>query len=325
MKSRMIYLFASLSVGFLLGIGSQSKAQNFPSRIVKLVVITSAGGAADTLARMVAEPLKIALGQPVVVENRAGAGGNLASAFVASSPPDGHTLLVTANNHNLNPLIYGAKAGYTAADLVPVIQLSDGPSVLVAAKNSPFHSLKDVVDAAKAAPKSVSVGIAGFGQPVHIATEILRLAAGIDLQLVPYKGAAPSLQDVVAGQIPLVMSSLTAALPHITGGTVRALVSTGKTRWSTITNLPTISESGYPGVSHGLWIGILAPKGTPEPVVARLNSEIGKILSDPDVKQKLLQMGTLTIGGSSRDFAAMLTEDQATAHRIVAETKMKVE
>ena len=296
--------------------------QGYPARPIHLVVITPAGGGADAIARFVAQRLTAVLGQSVVVENRAGANGNIASQYVAKSKPDGYTLLVTANNHNVNPLIY-EDAGYQPErDFVPVVELSDGPSVLAVPKNSRFQSLAQLVAAAKSEPNTIACGSGGIGQPGHIALELFIAAAKIQLVQVPYKGAAPALQDAVAGQIPLVMSSLTGALPHISSGALRPLALTGPTRWPAVPELPTLAELGYPDATYTTWIGILAPSGTDSAIVNRLNKEVANILAEPDARARVLALGATPVGAPQASFAAKLKKDKAIHEQVVVRTGM---
>jgi tripartite-type tricarboxylate transporter receptor subunit TctC len=297
----------------------------YPSKPVKLVLITPPGGGADSIGRIVAERLGAAMGQAVLPENRAGAGGNIASQYVAQAPADGYTLLLTANNHNVNPRIY-KDAGYDARrDFVPVIQLSEGPSVLLTQPASPFKTLKDVVDAARAKPRQIAYGSAGFGQPVHIAMELLIEAARIELVHIPYKGAGPALTDALGGQIPLVMSSLSGATPHIAAGKLRALAVTGDVRWPALPEVPTMAELGYPKATHWLWLGILAPAATPAAIVERLNREINLVLADPAIRDRILALGTAPVGGSPAAFGKKLQADYEAVDELVARTGMKVE
>lgn len=297
----------------------------YPTTPIKLVIVTPPGGSADSLGRIVAERLTSPLGQPVVVDNRGGAGGNIASQYVAKAPADGYSLLLTANNHNLNVRIY-KDAGYDPRrDFVPVIQLSEGPSVLLTQPNSKFKTLKQVVDAAKAEPNKIAYGSAGFGQPVHIATELFMAAAQIQLLHVPYKGAGPAMQDALGGQVPLVMSSLAGAMPNITAGKLRALAITGDSRWPALPDVPTMAELGYPAATHRVWLGILAPAGTENATIARLNREINIILADPAIRERFLALGTAPIGGTPADFARKLQGDYDAVTEIVARTGMKAE
>ena len=297
----------------------------YPAKPIRLVLVVAAGGSADSVGRIVAERLAPALGQPVLVENRGGAGGNIASQLVAKAAPDGYTLLLTANNHNVNPRIY-KDAGYDPRrDFMPVVQLSEGPSVLVTQPTSQFTTLGQLVEAARAQPRKIAYGSAGFGQPVHIATELFMAASRIQLVHVPYKGAGPALQDALGGQIPLVMSSLAGAMPHILAGKLRALAINGDTRWPALPDVATMAELGYPAATHWLWLGIVAPANTPAAIVDRFNREVDLVLRDAAIRDRLLALGTAPIGGSPAAFAKKLDADFNAVEELVARTGMKAE
>lgn len=297
----------------------------YPAKPIRLVLIVAAGGSADSVGRIVADRLAPALGQPVLVENRGGAGGNIASQLVAKAAPDGYTLLLTANNHNVNPRIY-KDAGYDPRrDFVPVVQLSEGPSVLVTQPTSQFATFAQVVETARAQPRKIAYGSAGFGSPVHIATELFMAASRIQLVHIPYKGAGPALQDALGGQIPLVMSSLAGAMPHILAGKLRALAINGDTRWPALPEVPTMAELGYPAATHWLWLGIVAPANTPAAIVERFNREVDLILRDAAIRDRLLALGTAPVGGTPAAFAKKLEADFNAVEELVARTGMKAE
>lgn len=317
----------ALWAGMLLALCvTQGLAQvAYPSKPIRLVLVVAAGGGADSVGRIVANRLAPALGQPVLVENRGGAGGNIASQLVAKAPADGYTLLLTANNHNVNARIY-KDAGYDPRrDFLPVVHLSEGPLVLITQPNSQFKTLAQVVDAAKAQPRQIAYGSAGFGQPVHIATELFMAAAGIQLVHVQYKGAGPALQDALGGQVPLVMSSLAAAIPHILTGKLRALALTGDARWPTLPELPTMTELGYAGATHRLWLGIVAPAETPVAIIERFNREVNAVLADTSIRDRFMTLGSAPIGGSPTAFGKYLQADYNAAEDLVARTGMKAE
>jgi len=313
---------AGVAVAFVAGAKAAHAQSNWPSKPVRMIIMVAAGGGGDNGGRLVAERLSSRLGQPIIVENKAGAAGNIGTEFVARSAPDGYTFLLTTNSHMLNPLIY-KHAGYDAEkDFTSVNLLCEGPMVLATAVKFPYKSLKDVVDAVKSAPGSLAYGSAGIGSPVHVATEVLKQAAGIDFVHVPYKGAGPSIQDAIGGQVPLVMATLSAARPHILSGRLRALGITGAARWSSAPEIPTMAEQGYP-VMQMVWLGIRAPRGTPAPIVERMNREISAVLALPDVRERLLAQGFLPIGKSPAEFDAMLAADLEINRNLVARLGLK--
>jgi tripartite-type tricarboxylate transporter receptor subunit TctC len=301
-----------------------ARADTFPSRTVRLVVIVAPGGSADALARIVAEGLSTRLGQAVIVENKPGAGGNLATQTVARAPADGHTLLVTANNHTINPALF-ANAGYAIGDLLPVAQLMEGPSVVAVPADSPFHSLPDLLDAARRTPGTIGFGSAGSGVPSHIAGEMLQRAANVKLVHVPYRGSGPSIADAVGGQVPVVIASLVAAMPQIEAGKLKALAVTSPKRWPGSPNIPAAAEYGMPGYEHMTWLGLFAPKGTPAPVVARLNAEVRAVLADDAVQARVAKLGG-AVGQKDMDaFGEMIRKDHALSTKLVTEAKLKAD
>jgi tripartite-type tricarboxylate transporter receptor subunit TctC len=321
----MLRILHSLTVVLgLCAAGAATAASDFPSRPIKVVVIVAPGGSADGVARIVAENLSTRLGQSVVVENRPGAGGNIATQTVARSPADGYTLLLSANNHTINPSLF-ADAGYTIEDLVPVAQLMEGPSVFAVPANSPFDSLEDVIEEARKNPGKVSFGSAGVGIPSHIAGEMLKKAAGVDITHVPYRGSGPSLVDAIAGHLPLVCASLVAAMPHIENGKLKALAVTSASRWPSAPDIPAAAEAGVPGYQHMTWLGLFAPKGVPTDIVARLNQEVNAVLSQAEVRERVRKLGGEVMQKSPAEFDAMIRKDHAESARLVQEANLKAE
>ena len=300
-------------------------AAEFPNKLLRIVCVNAPGGGLDIIGRLVSDRLTKTVSQPVIFENRAGAGGNIASEYVARAPADGYTLLETTTNHNLNAFIYKS-AGYNPRkDFVAVIQLTEAPSVLVAGSQTPYRSLKDLIAAARAQPGKIPYASGGNGQPTHIAGEMFKTAASVDLVHVPYKGGGPATQDLVAGQIPVGMSALPSVTPHIQSGTLRALAVTSDKRWPTLPDTPSVAEAGYPGYRHMTWIGILAPTGTPAAVIARLNKEIAAVLANPDLRQRIVALGAEPVAASAADFEAMLRVEYEATAKLVAQIGLKVD
>ncbi|BDB29986.1 MFS transporter [Cupriavidus sp. TA19] len=289
-RTRFCRSLASTITSILLATtmhGARADAHDTP---MKLVVIVAPGGSGDAVARLVAAKLTGQLGRPVIVENKPGAGGNLATQTIARSAPDGASLLVSSNNHTINPTLY-ADAGYKIDDLKPVAILMRGPSVIVVPANSPYTSLQALIDAAKARPDTIAYGSAGIGTPSHIAGELFARAAGIRLVHAPYRGSGPSLSDVAGGQIPVAVATLVAARPLIKAGKVRALAVTSKHRWPGAESIPAASETGMPEYEHLTWLALFAPKGTSPEVVNRLNKATSEALADREVKRKITELG----------------------------------
>ena len=299
-------------------------ADTFPSKPLRLIVIVAPGGSADGVARLVAERLVPRLNQPVIVENRPGAGGNIATQFVAKAPPDGYTLLVTANNHTINPSLF-SNAGYAIDDFAPVALLMEGPSVIAVPADSRFNRLQDLIEEARKRPGAITYGSAGIGIPSHIAGEMLKKAAGIDLTHVAYRGSGPSIADAIGGHLPVVIASLVAAMPHIQSGKLKPLAVTSAQRWPSAPEIPTAAESGLPGYSHMTWIGLFAPKDVPPAIVARLNDEVQSVLWQPDVRERIAKLGGDVVRKDPTEFDAMIKTDYLQSARLVKEAHLKAE
>ncbi len=328
--SRRIVLSRRLSVvcsAIVFTIASaHALAQPYPSKPLRIVTGYAAGGGADIVARLLAEQISPKLGQSVLVENRTGAGTNIASQFVARAAPDGYTLLFTSNNHNLNAMIYAAPGYDPVKDLIPVILVSEGPSLLATHPGTPFKSLQDVVEAARARPRALSYGSSGVGTPVHMAMELFKLAAGIDITHVPYKGAGQSVVDAVGGHIPLVIGSIAAMKQHIDADKLRPLAVSTRNRSSSLPDVPTMAEIGFSDAVHTIWMGVVAPAGTPPDIVARLYREFAAALQLPAVSERLDKIGLPAAAtSSSQDFEALLKADFATSQKLVAHLKLKAE
>ncbi len=291
---------------------------------LRLIVGLSAGGGIDALARLLGQRLTTKFGRTVVVENMAGAGGNIAASYVAKAAPDGCTLLATGNNHTVNPMIY-PKAGYGLKDFTPVIRAVDGTSVLVVHAQQPFRTVDELVQYARANPDKLSYSSSGIGLPNHVAMELFLKAAKIDVVHVPYKGSAPALNDTVAGVVPVSITSSAAALPFIKSGKIRALVISAHKRWPTLPDTPTVTEAGYPDASNVTWIGILAPAGTPAAARIKLNQEFRSVLEETEIRDRLRLQSYETVGGSIEDFDSFLHKDEQATRKLMSELKLKVE
>jgi tripartite-type tricarboxylate transporter receptor subunit TctC len=296
----------------------------WPDRPVRIIVPSSPGASGDSVARLIGDRLSRALGQSVVIDNRGGGGGNIGTRMVAEAKGDGYTLLVTGNNHPMNVSLF-SNPGYKLDDFVPIVELTRGPSVFVAALNAPFDSLQGLIDKARAAPGTIAYGSPGIGLPSHIAFELFQRHVGIALAHAPYKGSGPSLTDAVSGQIAVVSSTLAAALPHIKAGKLRALAVTSEQRWPSLPDTPTVTEATGKPFSHLTWLGMLAPKGTPPSVVDRLNAEVDKTLADPALRAQIETMGTLPVGGSSAAFHKAIEAEAVTSRNLIQSAGLRAE
>ena len=320
----LVYL--ALSIGAAVPqIARAQSAATYPTKPVRFVCVTAPGGGLDVIGRIVADRLSRSLAQTVLVENRPGAGGNIASEYVARGNNDGYTLLETTVNHHINSFIYKNPGYNPRKDFVAVVQLTEAPSVVVVNAQSAYRTFKDLLAAARAQPGKIVYGSGGNGQPTHVAMEMFKKAASIDFTHVPYKGGGPATLDLIAGQIPLAMSALPGLAQHLQSGTLRVLAVTSGKRWPTLPDVPSIAESGYPGYSHMTWIGLLAPTGTPREIVLRLNQEVAKVLAIPEVRQRIMAIGAEPVGKSAADFEAMLKADYEATAKLVAQIGLKVD
>ncbi len=276
-------------------------AQSFPDKPIRFVVPWAAGGATDQLARILAQPLSQALGVPVVVDNKAGAGGNIGTAIVAKEKADGYTMvLATSSTNAAGPHLYAKQGFDPAKDFTPVLLLCAIPNVMVVPAKSPCNNLKDVVDAARKEPGKYTYGSAGIGGSQHLAGAQFKTSAAIDIRHVPYKGSGPAAQDLIAGHIDMMVD--TGSLGSIRGGLLKPLAVASAKRLAVLPNVPTFAEAGTPMIASA-WYGVMLPANAPADVVARLNREFNALLQKPDVRQKLHEMGAEISGGSADEFA----------------------
>jgi tripartite-type tricarboxylate transporter receptor subunit TctC len=283
-----------------------------------MIVPFSAGGPSDVLARAIGQRLGESLGQPVIIENRPGAGGNIASDFVAKSPPDGYTLMIgTVGTHAINATLYGRLPFDTVRDFTPVALVATATIILVAHPSVPAMNVKELVALAKSKPNQLSFASPGSGTPQHLAGELFDTVAGIEMVHVPYKGAAPALNDLLGGQVTLGFVSLPAALPHVKAGKLKALGVTDSKRSAVAPEVPTISEAGLAGYEVENWYGVLAPAGTPRDVVNKLNSEIVKLLQTKDARELLNNQGFEILQSTPEQFAAYNKTEQVKWAKLV--------
>ena len=301
-------------------------AQTFPAKPVKVIVPFPPAGGTDIIARIVTDKLNQTLGWSMIVENKPGAGGNLGVELAAKSAADGYTLVLgQTSNLAINPTLYRKLPYDPLKDLVPVVAVASAPLVLVVPANSPYKTLADVVAAAKAKPGEVNFASPGNGTVAHLTGELLQKTAGVKFQHIPYKGTNQAVNDVMGGQVQLYMSSVPSALSFIRSGKLRALVVTSAQRVNDLPNVPTITESGYKGFDATTWFGLLAPAGTPQPVVARLNAEVNRILQLAEVREKIDSEGAVAMGGSPEEFGALVKREIGRWAPIVKESGAKVD
>jgi len=320
-------LGALLTAAALAPARAQTQAQSaaWPDRPVRLVVSFAPGGVHDTLARVLQPKLTEALGQPIVIENRPGAGGNIAAEAVAKSPPDGGTFLVASEAIATNEYLYGSLAYDPYKDLAPVAKLADYPMALIVNPAVPATTVKELLAVASAKPGSLSYGSAGIGTSGHLAGELLNSAEKVRLVHVPYKGGAPALADLVAGRIQVMFLSVSLSAPQARQGRIRVLALTGDKRSDKLPGVPTTAEQGYPEVQALLFSSLLAPAATPEPIVRRMNAEVVHALRSPEVEKRLEELGAVPAPTTPEQFAAILRRDGETWGRLIREKHIRAD
>jgi tripartite-type tricarboxylate transporter receptor subunit TctC len=292
-------------------------AQPYPTKPVRIIVPFAAGGPADLYARVVAEKLQSALGQPFVVEDRPGAGSIVGTDAVAKSVADGYTLLMMSNTHTVNESLIPDKPFALMRDFVPVAPVNYSDLVMVVHPSVPAKNLKEFIALAKAKPGELNYASSGNGTPYHMAGELFKAMAGVNLVHVPYKGSSGARTDLLGGQVQMMFDAITTMAPNVQVGKLRALGTSGKTRSSVLPDIPTLSEAGVPGYDAVIWLGIMAPAGTPRPIVDRLNTEITRIVSSPEVKDAWAKQGAVSMTMTTEEFARYLREDIEKWARIV--------
>ena len=277
--------------------------ERWPSKPVRIVVPFAAGGSTDVIARMVGQKLSTLWGQPVVIENRAGAGGNVGADAVAKSAADGYTLLMASGSITINPHIYTRMPFDTKKDLVPITNVASGPMLVVVPDRTAITNLKGLVAQAKATPGSINFGSAGVGSQVHLAAENFADAARIEIKHVPYRGEAVAYNDLIAGQIQMMVGNFAAASALLGPGRLRALAVTGKKRSELLPDVPTVAESGMPGFENTGWFGLFAPTGTPVDILSKVQLDTARVLAESDTKARLYVQGMTPVGNTPAEFS----------------------
>ncbi len=305
---RMFWTFAVLVV-LLVSSTSALAQQSFPSKPVRLLIPYAAGGAVDILGRTLGDELAKRWKQPVIIENRTGAGGTIASAVVAKAAPDGYTLVIVASGHAINPYLYQNLPYDTFKDFRPISLLGSSPNMMLVAANSPFKTLADVLAAARAKPGSLSYGMSGIGTSTHLAGELLKYMAKVDIVAVSYKGGAPIINDLLGGHLPLSFNNIPESIGQIKGGALRPLGVTTAKRSPALPDVPTIAEAGVPGYDTAVWWGLLGPGGLSADLTAKISKDCAEALHAPAVKQRLDNLGATVAGTSPADFGKLIRAD----------------
>ena len=300
-------------------------AQPFPSKPIRLIIGYPPGGAVDANARLLAPKLGDALGQPVVVENRPGASGNIATEFVAKAAPDGYTILLTTIGHTITPSLIRKPPFDAIGDFVPVSQVTGTSMVLLVNPKVPATTLPEFVALAKSQPGKLNYGSSGAGDPLGLAMELLKLTTGTNLVEVPYKGVGPTFTALLGHEIDAAFMPPSASLPYIKAGTLRAIALGGAKRSTALPDLPTVAEGGYPGFDAVNWQGLLLPAKTPIEIAHQYHREIVKILAMPDVRERLISGGQEPVGSSPEEFAAKIKADVGKFARVIREAKIPLQ
>ena len=309
----------------LATLGAAGSAQTYPQKPVRLVVPFSPGAGTDTLSRILAHKMGEGLGQPIVVDNRPGAGGTIGTEIVAKAAPDGYTMLFAPAAHAINPSIY-RKLGYdTERDLTPVSVCASLPVVLAVEASVPASTVKELVALAKASPGKLTMASAGNGTVFHLTGELFKGAAGADIVHVPFKGGAPAIAAVVGAQVNMTFETSLTVAPHVKSGKLRALAVASENRIAVLPEVPTLAEAGYPGILSENWYGMYVPAGTSREIVARLYGELTKALADPDTRQKLAAQGAEVRHNTPEQSAAFVRTEMAKWAKVVERSGAKID
>lgn len=313
-------------VAGLVALPAASAEPSYPTRPIRMIVPYPAGGGLDLPGRTVGQKFAESTGQQLVLDNRGGAGGLIASEMVAKAAPDGYTLLLASNGQiSIAPALYEKMPYDPLKDLVPITHFVDTPMVLFANESYPVQTVKDLVALAKAKPRTIGIALSGVGGVSHLSMELFRQRAGIELLGVPYRGAGAALGDVAGGNVPLIITTVSSAKPLLDSGRVRALAVCARKRTTSLPNVPTFEELGIAGVDGQLWIGMIAPRKTPERVISKLHAEFAKALAAADVRERLASQSAEIVAAGPREFAQMIRTDTERWRGVVKTANIKIE
>jgi len=326
MGSRRTLLAAAIMSAAAAVVPAGAFAQAFPNKPITIIVPFAAGGTTDILARVIGQGLSAELGQSVVVDNRAGAGGNIGGQMAARAPADGYTLFMgTVGTHAINAALYKKMPFDPVKDFAPLTRVANVPNLLVANPNQPYKSVQELIAYAKANPGKVNFGSSGSGSSIHLSGELFKSLAKVDMQHVPYKGSAPAVTDLLGNQIGIMFDNMPSAIQHVRSGKLRPIAVTTAKRSPELPDVPTIAEAGVPGYEATSWFGMFAPAGTPAPIVAQLNKALVKVLSQPETKKKMADQGAEPVSETPEQFAAFIQAESAKWGKVVKESGASVD
>ncbi|MCY1162798.1 MAG: tripartite tricarboxylate transporter substrate binding protein [Pseudomonadota bacterium] len=322
---RSLTAAVALGTGLLASVPAAAQAA-YPSKTITMIVPFSAGGTTDILARIVSQALTAELGQSVIVDNRAGAGGNIGGQAAARATADGYTLFMgTVGTHAINATLYKKMPFDPIKDFAPLTRVANVPNLLVANPKQPFKNVKELIAYAKAHPGELNFGSSGNGSSIHLSGELFKTMAKVDMQHVPYKGSAPAVTDLLGNQIAIMFDNMPSAIQHVRSGKLRPIAVTTAKRSPELPDVPTIAESGVPGYEATSWFGLFAPAGTPPAVVARLNTAIVKVLAKADVKKKINEQGAEVYSETPEQFSAFIQKESVKWGKVVRESGASVD
>lgn len=311
-------LIAGLTAAAAAALPHAALAQGYPAKPVTIVVPFAPGGTTDILARIVGQGLSGELGQPFIVDNRAGAGGNIGASLAAKAPADGYTLFMgTVGTHAINQALYKKMPFDPVKDFAPISRVATVPNLLVAHPSQPYKTVKELIAYAKANPGKVTYGSPGSGSSPHVSGELFKSMTGTELLHVPYKGSAPAMTDLLGGQISIMFDNLPSAIQHVRSGKLRPIAITTAKRSPELPDIPTIAEAGVPGYEAMSWFGLFAPAATPKPVLDQLNAALVKVLNQPDVKKKIAEQGGDVVAETPAQFAAFIQSESVKWGKVV--------
>jgi len=316
-------ILSGLSIALFAGAAT---AQTYPAKGIRIIVAYTPAGTTDILARALGQKFSEAWGQPVMVDNRPGANGNISTGVAAKSPPDGHTLLMaTAGTHGINPTLYPKLAFDAIKDFAPISLVAVVPNIVVVHPSLPVKNLRDLVAYGKANPGRLTFGAPGVGSTGHLSGELFKTMAGISMTHIAYKGSAPTMQDLIGGQIPLVIDNIPPYLPQVKAGKIRALAVTTAKRTPAAPDLPTVAEAGVPGYEASAWFGLFAPAGTPPEIVSRISAETQRVLKLPDVNERLAGLGAQPAANSPQEYGQFVRDEIAKWAKVIRAANVSIE